>query len=72
MATSEILTGEPEYRPDGAARILDCSTRTIRRRSILGAFPDPDGFELWKGRRVPIWKLSTLKAYRESQVQRPQ
>jgi hypothetical protein len=72
MATSEILTGEPEYRPQGAARILDCCTRTIRRESLLKKFPEPDGHEWWKGRWVPVWKLSTLRAYRESKMKRPQ
>ena len=70
MATDSILTGEPEYRPIQAARLLDCSTRSIRRYSALGEFPKPDNKEWYKGRWAPVWKLSTLKAYRESRMKR--
>lgn len=72
MATDSILTGEPQYRPGQAAKLLDCCARTIRRDSILKKFPEPDGHEWWKGRWVPVWNLSTLQAYRESKMKRHQ
>lgn len=70
MATEAILTGEPEFQECQAARLLDISTRTIQRGLLTGDFPKPDGYEKRRGRQVPIWKLSTLQAYRESRITR--
>jgi len=60
------LEEDPEVREFEAARLLGISARTIQRRRIIEEFPAPDSYEIMGKRKIPFWKLSSIRAYQRS------
>lgn len=61
-----VLEAEPAYREYKAADLLEIHRRTIQRKLLTGEFPKPDFYKPMGKRKIPYWKLSTLKAYEAS------